>query len=167
MAALWPRALVTCHESGCAALAALLPTVRHERCPIPQRRAKIPRRMAALWHLPCPEPPPASPATGHQDPFAFKQCTALSSGRYFIHLVKFPPTQTPTHSGYEKNTVKLGIQPWEICSLNHSFVRTTGVCCLSGTCQRCSFSQKCPRKHLSKPALLLLQKPALKFVFFF
>lgn len=161
------RGLVTRHESGCAALAALLPTTRRERCPIPQHRAE--QRPHAVWqhsgiclvqsHL------PASPATVHQDPFAFRQCTALSSGRYFIHLVKFPPTQTPTHDGYEKNTVKLGIQPWENCNLNHSLVRTTGVCCLSGTCQRCSFSQKCTWKHLCKPALLLLQKPAFRCVF--
>lgn len=31
----------------------------------------------------------------------------------FIHLVKFPPTQTPTCDGYGNNTAKLGIDAWE------------------------------------------------------
>lgn len=53
----------------------------------------------------------------------------------FIHLVKFPPTQTPTHDGYGKNTAKLGIHPLENWNLDHILLRITRLCYLSGTCQ--------------------------------
>lgn len=73
----------------------------------------------------------------------------------FIHLVKFPPTQTPTHNGYGKNTAKLGIHPWENWNLDHILLRNAGVCYLSGTCQRGNSSGehtwKCPSSQCSFP----------------
>lgn len=97
-------------------------------------------------------------------------CCALHSGNLllspladiFVRLVKFLPTQTPTHDGYGKNTAKLGIQPWENWNLNHAPVRITGVCYLSGTRRRCSFSQEHIQSHPSKPILLPLHKLAFK-----
>lgn len=67
---------------------------------------------------------------------AFRQFTFLPLADIFTHLVKFPPTQTPPHDGYGKNTAELGIHPWENWNVDHIPLRITGVCYLSGTSER-------------------------------
>lgn len=122
-------------------------------------------RVLVVWLVPMA----ATRATCQHHPTREHWASSVLSGNslfspladIFIRLVKFPPTQTPTHDGDGKNTAKLGIYPWENWNLNHILLRIPGVCYLSGTCQSGNWSEEHAWKCPSKPALLLLYKRSI------
>lgn len=144
----------------------------HEHLPLPEVRRKGKNLTLVLQSasgLACPHSRYRSHLSASSDTEALDFPCTLHSGNslffpladIFIHLVKFPPTQTPTHDGYGKNTAKLGIHPWENWNLDHILLRITRVCYLSGTCQRGNSSGEHAWKCPPQPALLPLHKQHL------
>lgn len=94
----------------------------HEHLPLPEARRKgrnLTPVLQSASGLACPHSRYRSHPSASSDTEALGFLCTLRSGNslcspladIFIRLVKFPPTRTPTHDGYGKNTAKLGIHP--------------------------------------------------------